>query len=96
MRCSVARSIAALHLNEGVARLSNLSRAVRAEVDVAALAEVLGRARKTQDRPDLVSQKNDRDRQQDDHRAQHPQNENVGVRFIGERAARDQPKYPVA
>ena len=59
---------AALHLDEGVAGLSDLARAMRAEIEIAALAEILRRAREPQDRPDLVAQEDDRDREQNDHR----------------------------
>ena len=86
----------ALHFDEGVTRLPHLARAMRVEVGIAALAEILRRARQPQDRPNLVAKKDDRDRQQDEHRGQHPKHEDMSVRLIGERAPRHQPKHPVA
>ena len=86
----------ALHLDEGVAGLPHLARAVRIEVEIAALAEILRRVRQPQDRPDLVAQENDRDRQQHDHGAEHPEHEDMGVGLVGERAARHQAQHAVA
>ena len=86
----------AFHFDEGVPRLTDLPGAVRAEIEVPALAEILGGVRQPQDRPDLVAQEDDRDRQQDDHGPEHPQHEDMRVGFVGERPARHQPKHLVA
>ena len=46
---------APLHLDESVARLAHFARAARMEIEIAALAERLGRAGKRQDRLDLIA-----------------------------------------
>ena len=85
-----------LHLDEGVAGLPDFARAMRTEVEISAFAEILRRSREAQNRPDLIAKEDDRDRQQDDHRPEHPEHENMGVRLVGERAARHQAQHPVA
>ena len=83
---------ARLHLDEGGGRAPHLARAARAEVrHVAALAEALDRLGEPQDRPDLVAQEQDRDGEQHQRGADHPQQEDFGVRRIGGVAAREHP-----
>jgi hypothetical protein len=45
-------------------------------------------ARAAQDRTNLVSEEDDRNGQQKNHRHEHPEHEDVGVRLVGERSAR--------
>src|ERR1700722_19309573 len=90
-RCALNSS---LHLNKSMARLPDFARSVRTKIEVSALAKILRRPRQAQDRSNLIPQKNDRDRQKDDHRAQHPEHENMGVRLIGESTARHQAEHP--
>ena len=84
---------ATFHLNEGMARLPDFARAMRTKVKISAFAEILRRLGQAQNGPNLIAEKNDRDRQEDNHRPQHPEHENVGVRLIGERAARHQAEH---
>ncbi len=87
---------AGLHLDEGGRRAPHLARAARTEVrHFAALAEALGGVGEAQDRPDLVAQKGDRDSEQHDRRAHHPQQEDVGVRRVGRVAAGEHPHHRV-
>ena len=87
---------APFHFDEGVAGLADLARAMRAEIEIAALAEILGGAGEAQDRADLVAQEQDRDSEQHDRRAQHPENEDVDVRFISEAAMSEHAQDAVA
>ena len=66
------------------------------EVEIPALAEVLGGSREAQNGPDLIAKENDRNGQKDDHRAQHPEHENMGVRLVSESAAGHQAKHSAA
>src|SRR5271170_3413205 len=90
-RCALDSS---LHLNESMARLPDLARSVRTKIEISALAKILRRPRQAQDGSNLIPQTNDSDRQEDDHRPQHPEHENMGVRLIGESAARHQAEHP--
>ena len=85
----------ALHVEEGGPRAADLARAARPEIELAALAEILGRVRQRQDRPDLVAQEEDRDREQDQRGAHHPDQEDVGVGGVGLAAARDDAHHGV-
>ena len=87
---------AAFHFDEGVAGLAHFARAARMEIDVAPLAEILRRLGQAQDRTDLVAQEEDGDRDQHDRGAEHPENEDMDVRLIGERAARHETQDAVA
>ena len=87
---------APLHFDEGVAGLPHFARAARMEIDVAPLAEILRRLGQAQDRTDLVAQEEDGDRDQHDRGAEHPENEDMDVRLIGERAARHETQDAVA
>src|ERR1700722_18735144 len=75
------------HLNESVARLPDLTGAVRVKVWISAFAEILRRLRQPHNRSNLIPEKNNGEGQEEDHRAQHPEHENMGVRLIGESAA---------
>ena len=72
---------AVAHFQECLAGLPHFARAARAQVvwNFAALAEGIGRFSELQDRPDLIAQEQDRDRQQDDGGADHPQQKDVRV-----------------
>ena len=84
VRCSIARSMRRLHLDEGLRRAANLARAARAEVrHFAPFAEAFGGVREPQDRADLVAQEQHRDDDQHQRGADHPAQEDVGVRDIG-------------
>ena len=87
---------APLHFDEGVAGLANFARAARMELDVAPLAEILRRLGEAQDRADLVAQEEDGDRDQHDRGAEHPENEDMDVRLVGETAARHEAQNAVA
>src|ERR1700733_3370443 len=78
-----------------MARLPCFTRPVRTKVKISAFTKILRRPRQAQNGSNLIAQKNDRDRQEYDHRPQHPEHKNVGVRLIGESAARHQPEYSV-
>src|ERR1700722_17429123 len=82
-----------LHLNESVARLPDLACAMRIKVEVSSLAKILRRLREAQNRSNLVAQKDDRERQEEDHRPQHPEDENVSVRLIGKSSAGHQTEH---
>ena len=92
MRCSTCVRDAVAHLEEGFRGLAHLARAARAEIvgNGAALAEGVGGFREPQDRADLVAQEQDRDGQQDDRRADHPQQEDVRVGRVGLAARGDE------
>src|ERR1700734_4270897 len=81
------------HLNESMTRLPDLARSVRTKIEISPLAKILRGPRQAQDGSNLIPQKNDRDRQEDDHSPQHPEHENMGVRLIGESAARHQAEH---
>ena len=84
VRCSMVRSTRRFISMKADAGLAHLAGAARPEVrDLAALAEALGRVGEPQDRPDLVAQEQDRDGEQHQRRADHPQQEDVRVRRIG-------------
>ena len=76
---------AVAHLQERLRRLPHLARAARPEVgrNGPALAEGVGRLGKPQHGADLVAQEQDRDGQQDDRGAHHPDQEDVRVRGVG-------------
>ena len=76
---------APFHLDEGVAGLANFARAARLEFDVAALAEIFRRRREAQDRPDLIAQEQDRHGDQHHRGAEHPEDKDVDIGFVGER-----------
>ena len=83
---------APLHLEEGVAGLAHFARAARAETRSRALCRSASAASdKAQDRPDLVAQEQDRDAEQDQRRAGHPDEEDVRVGGVGLRAAGEHP-----
>ncbi len=85
-----------LHLDEGGGRAPHLLGAARPEVrHLAPLAEALGRVGEPQDRPDLVAQEQDRDGDQHQRGADHPQQEDFRVRGIGGAAAREHPHHGV-
>ncbi len=86
---------APLHLDEGVAGLAHLAGAARPELDLAALAEALGRLGEAQDRADLVAQEQDRDAEQHERGAAHPQQEDVRVRGVGLAAPGEHPHHGV-
>ncbi len=73
-------------------RLPDLARAARLEVvrHRPPFAEGIHRLGEPQNGPDLVAQEQDRDREQDDRRAHHPEQEDVRVRGIGLRAYREE------
>src|SRR5882757_8151992 len=81
------------HLNEGMARLPDFARAMRTKVEISAFTKILGRVRQAQNGSNLITQKNDRERQEENHRPQHPEDENVRVRLIGESATRHQAEH---
>ena len=86
---------ALLHLQEGLRGAAHLARAARPEVRrIAALAEALGRVGEPQDRPDLVAQEQDRDGEQHQRGADHPEQEDFRVRRIGRRCAAPTPASP--
>ena len=80
------------HFQEGLSRLAHLAGAAGTEVfgHGAALAEFVGRIREPQDGADLVAQKQDRHGEQDHRSADHPQQEDVGVRRVSLRAGGDE------
>jgi len=82
---------AVAHLDEGMGRLTHLARAAGTEIlgRRPALAEALRRLGQAQDRLDLVAQEQDRDRQQDERRADHPQQEDLRVGGVSLAAAGD-------
>ena len=83
---------ACLHLDEGKRRTPHFARAARTVIrHVASLAESLRRVGEPQDRPDLIAQEYDRDRKQDQRRADHPEQENLGIRCVGRAARRKNP-----
>ena len=87
---------AGLHLDEGGRCAPHLTRAARAEVrHLAALAEALGGIGEPQDRADLVAQEGDRDGEQHDRGAHHPQQEDMRVRGVSRVAAREHPHHGV-
>src|ERR1700722_6546746 len=87
---------ATFHLNESVAGLPDFTGAVRTKVEISAFAKILRRLRQAQNGSNLIAQENDRHRQEGDHRPQHPEHENMGVRLVGESAARDQAEHSAA
>ena len=75
---------AGLHLQESLRRAPHLARAAGPEVRrLAALAKTFGSIRQPQDRPDLVAQEQHRDDQEDRRRAQHPEDEDLGIGSVG-------------
>ncbi len=93
-RTLFARSLnSPFHFNESMARLPDFARAMRTKVKVSAFAKILRRLRQAQNGSNLIAQKNDRERQEEDHRPQHPEHENMGVRLVGESAARHQAEH---
>ena len=81
---------APLHLDEGLRRAANLARAARTEVrDLAPFAEAFGGVREPQDRPDLVAQEQNRDGDQHQRGADHPQQEDMGIGDIGRAPRRE-------
>src|SRR5271169_2781530 len=87
---------ALLHFDEGITRLPHLPRAVRPEVEVAALAEILRGVGQAQDRANLIAQKKDRHRQKYDRGAEHPQNKNMDVRLVSKVAMGHHRENPIA
>ena len=80
----------ALHFEEREGGAANLARAARAEVrHLAAFAEAFGRIGQPQDRADLVAQEHHRDRDEHQRGADHPAEEDVGVRRVGGAARRE-------
>ena len=69
---------------EGDRRLAHLARAARTEVvHRPALAEIVDGSGERQDRPDLVAQEGDRDRQEHEAGADHPGNEDHRIGGVG-------------
>ena len=87
---------APLHLEEGLRRAAHLARPARAEVrHLAALAETLGGVGEPQDRPDLIAQEQDGDRDQHQRGADHPEQEDLGIRRVGRAAPREHPHHRI-
>ena len=87
---------AALHLDEGGGGAPHLARAARTEVrHLAALAEALGGVGEPQDRADLVAQEQDGDGEQHQRGADHPGQEDLGIRRIGGAAAGEHPHHRI-
>ena len=80
---------APLHLDEGIAGLAHFARAARPKLGVAPLAESFRRRREPQDRLDLIAQEADGDDDQHEGSAEHPENEDIGIRGIGGAAIGD-------
>ncbi len=81
---------AALHLQERGRGAAHLARAARAEIlRLAALAEGFRRVGEPHDRPDLVAQEGDRDRQHDQRRRHHPDQEDPRIRIVDVGARRE-------
>ncbi len=80
---------AVAHLQERIGRLPDLARAPDLEIlHRLPPAELLGRPRQRQNRPDLVSQEQNRDRHQDQRGRHHPDHEDMRIRRIGLAAPR--------
>ena len=85
---------ARLHFDEGQRRAPHLARAARAVIrHVAALAEGFRGVGQPQDRPDLVAQEQDRDGQQHQRGADHPEQEDLRIRRISGAARREHPHH---
>ena len=82
-------------LDEGMARLADLARPARPELHLAAAAEILRGRGELQDRPDLVAQEQDGDAEQHERGPDHPDEEDVRVRGVGQAAACDDPHHRV-
>ena len=96
-RALFARSLdAPLHLDEGIAGLTNFARAARLKFEIAPLSEILGGGRQSQDRANLIAQKQDRHEQQHDRRAEHPEDEDVDVGVVGEASPGDETQHAEA
>ncbi len=79
----------ALHLDEGIAGAADFARPLRAEIRFPAHAESLGRVHQLHDGLDLVAQEGHRDDDQHEGGAEHPKQEDIGVRGIGGAAIGD-------
>ena len=86
---------APLHLDEGIARLAHFARAARREVEIAALAKSFCRPGEQENWLDLIAEEGDRHHDQNKGGADHPQNENMGIRGIGGAALGDHPQNRV-
>ena len=77
----IVRLDAVAHLQEGLCRLTHFTRTTWPEIlrDRSALAEFISRFGKTKDWTDLIAQKQDRNGQQNDRGADHPEQKDVGV-----------------
>ncbi len=96
VRCSIARSTRSfISMKATAARRT--SRAPRGpEIRrVAALAEGFGGVGQAQDRADLVAQEDDGDGEQDERGADHPEQEDLGVRGVGRAARREHPHHRI-
>ena len=87
---------ARFHFQKCAGGAAYLARASGSEVRCfAALAEAFGGVGKTQDRANLVAQKQHRDEQQDRRRADHPEQEDLRIRRVGGTSLGEDPHHGI-